>query len=155
MFYSVIIILMLLDVFSKHNLTYRLPSYMENSNLLNDKNLKCTHIIPKGTEVEFMHFETGSTASRGFDVWFFSDEQRSAFEYGRIIVFAKSLSCATQFKTNTFRYTMCSAPNVYMFVYTLIGAQTVPLMSNIAGIYCSNWYCTLILLHVLHVFCKV
>ena len=29
--------------------------------------------------------------------------------------------------TNTFRYTMCSAPNVYMFVYTLNGAQTVPL----------------------------
>ena len=32
-----------------------------------------------------------------------------------------------QISTNTFRYTMCSAPNVYMFVYTLIGAQIVPL----------------------------
>ena len=27
-----------------------------------------------------------------------------------------------QISTNTLRYTMCSAPNVYMFVYTLIGA---------------------------------
>ena len=27
-----------------------------------------------------------------------------------------------QISTNTFRYTMWSAPNVYMFVYTLIGA---------------------------------
>ena len=32
-----------------------------------------------------------------------------------------------QILTNTFRYTMCSAPNVYMFVYTLIGAHIVPL----------------------------
>ena len=31
--------------------------------------------------------------------------------------------------TNTLRYTMCSAPNVYMFVYTLIGAHIVPLSS--------------------------
>ena len=30
--------------------------------------------------------------------------------------------------TNTFRYTMCSTPNVYMFVYTLIGAHIVPLI---------------------------
>ena len=32
-----------------------------------------------------------------------------------------------QISTNTFRYTMCSAPDVYMFVYTLMGAQIVPL----------------------------
>ena len=30
-----------------------------------------------------------------------------------------------QISTNTFRFTMCSAPNIYMFVYTLIGAQIV------------------------------
>ena len=35
-----------------------------------------------------------------------------------------------QISTNTFPYTMCSAPNVYMFVYTLIGAQIVPLSIN-------------------------
>ena len=33
-----------------------------------------------------------------------------------------------QISTNTFRYTMCSEPNVYMFVYILIGAPIVPLM---------------------------
>ena len=33
-----------------------------------------------------------------------------------------------QISTNTYRYTMCSAPNVYMFVYTLSGAHIVPLM---------------------------
>ena len=32
-----------------------------------------------------------------------------------------------EISTNTFKYTMCSAPNVYMFVYTLIGAHIVPL----------------------------
>ena len=32
-----------------------------------------------------------------------------------------------QISTNTFRYTICCAPNVYMFVYILIGAHTVPL----------------------------
>ena len=32
-----------------------------------------------------------------------------------------------QISTNTLRYTMCSAPNVYKFVYTLIGAHIVPL----------------------------
>ena len=35
--------------------------------------------------------------------------------------------------TNTFRYTMCSAPNVYMFVYTLIGAQIVPLKERMSS----------------------
>ena len=29
--------------------------------------------------------------------------------------------------TNTFKYTSCCAPNVYMFVYILIGAPIVPL----------------------------
>ena len=32
-----------------------------------------------------------------------------------------------QISTNTFRYTMCCAPNVYMFVYILIGTHIVPL----------------------------
>ena len=32
-----------------------------------------------------------------------------------------------QISTNTFRYIMCCAPNVYMFVYILIGAHIVPL----------------------------
>ena len=32
-----------------------------------------------------------------------------------------------QISTNTFIYTMCSAPNVYMFVYILIIAPIVPL----------------------------
>ena len=35
-----------------------------------------------------------------------------------------------QISTNTLRYTMCSAPNVYMFVYTLIGAHIVPLTTS-------------------------
>ena len=36
-----------------------------------------------------------------------------------------------QISTNTFRYTMCSAPNVYMFVYRLIGAHIVPLTTRV------------------------
>ena len=32
-----------------------------------------------------------------------------------------------QISINTLRYTMCCAPNVYMFVYTLIEAHIVPL----------------------------
>ena len=32
-----------------------------------------------------------------------------------------------QISTNTFRYTICCAANVYMFVYILIGAHIVPL----------------------------
>ena len=32
-----------------------------------------------------------------------------------------------QISTNTFGYTICYAPNVYMFVYILIGAHIVPL----------------------------
>ena len=34
---------------------------------------------------------------------------------------------------------MCSAPNVYMFVYTLIGAQIVPLKG-----YCNKDDCTFV-----------
>ena len=37
-----------------------------------------------------------------------------------------------QISTNTFRYTTCCAPNVYMFVYILIGAPIVPLISEYA-----------------------
>ena len=32
-----------------------------------------------------------------------------------------------QISTNTFRYIICCAPNVYMFVYILIGTPNVPL----------------------------
>ena len=35
-----------------------------------------------------------------------------------------------QISTNTFRYTMCCAPNVYMFVYILIGTPIVPLIKK-------------------------
>ena len=33
---------------------------------------------------------------------------------------------------------MCSAPNVYMFVYILIGTHMVPLMENIYAYSCMN-----------------
>ena len=39
-----------------------------------------------------------------------------------------------QISTNTFRYTMCSAPNVYMFVYTLIGAHIVSLTKGLKNV---------------------
>ena len=43
-----------------------------------------------------------------------------------------------QISTNTFSYTMCSAPNVHMFVYTLIIAPIVPLSNDIGRQFFNN-----------------
>ena len=56
--------------------------------------------------------------------------QETYYSYSHLEIFICIYSIRgeiAQISTNTFRYTMCSAPNVYMFVYILIIAPTVPL----------------------------
>ena len=58
---------------------------------------------------------------------------RNLYSYSHIEIFICFYSFSgeiDQKSANTFRYTMCCAPNVYMFVYILIGARIVPLRLN-------------------------
>ena len=55
---------------------------------------------------------------------------RNLYSYSHLEIFICIYSVRgeiDQTSTNTFRYTMCCAPNVYMFVYISIGAHIVPL----------------------------
>ena len=56
---------------------------------------------------------------------------RNLYSYSHLEIFIFIYSVRgeiDQLSTNTFRYTMCCAPNVYIFVYILIGAPMVPSM---------------------------
>ena len=54
---------------------------------------------------------------------------RNLYSYSHLEIFICIYSVRgeiDQISTNTFRYIICCAPNVYMFVYILIGTPIVP-----------------------------
>ena len=56
---------------------------------------------------------------------------RNLYSYSHLEIFICIYSVRgeiDQISTNTFRYTICCAANVYMFIYILIGAPIVPLI---------------------------
>ena len=86
----------------------------------NDNNAYCSAAYAQTSE-------TKDTVSTGIFLY-----TRNPYSYSHLEIFICIYSVRgeiDQISANTFRYTMWGAPNVYMFVYILIGAPNVPLRS--------------------------
>ena len=87
----------------------------------NDNNAYCS-------EVNAHTFETREHNTVYISIFLYT---RNLYSYSHLEIFICIYSVRgeiDQISTNTFRYTMCCAPNVYMFVYILIGTPIVPLI---------------------------
>ena len=86
----------------------------------NDNNAYCS-------AVNAQNFETREHNTVKISTFLYT---RNLYSYSHLEIFICIYSVRgeiDQISTNTFRYTTCCLANVYMFVYILIGACTVPL----------------------------
>ena len=87
----------------------------------NDNNAYCPAVIAKNSE-------TRGHNNAVYISTFLHTSNLSSYSHLEIFICIYSVRGEIdQILTTTLRYTMCSAPNVYMFVYTLIGTHIVPL----------------------------
>ena len=86
----------------------------------NDNNAYCSAVNAKNFETREHNTVSTSTFLH----------RRSLYTYSHLKICICIYSVRgeiDQISTETFRYTICYAPNVYIFVYILIGAPIVPL----------------------------
>ena len=91
----------------------------------NDNNTYCSAVIAKNSETR------GHNNAVQISTFLHTS---NLYYYSHLEIFICIYSVRgeiDQISTTTLRYTMCSAPNVYMFVYTLIGTHIVPLKTDL------------------------